>query len=175
MRKLINIYIFLISFTVFSQDKAVNNYALIKGIVSGNKLYSGLVNVSIPLYQMNLGNGLALASDLTYESNGFRHLEYIIKKEPVTGKLFIMESYAIKIRIEINNTSSRFLGYLKMLTNTEEKQDVFCKAVLYEIHNNATVFLHINEFIVIFQQRIAIYPISRFIIKIQISYRLSFI
>jgi len=76
MKKLINLYIFLISFTVFSQDRAVNNYALIKGVVSGNKLYSGLANVSIPLYQMNLGNGLALSSDLTYESNGFRpHVE----------------------------------------------------------------------------------------------------
>ena len=59
-----------------SQDKAISNYALIRAVETNNKLYSGLVNLAIPIYDVEVGGGLMMSSSLTYESNGFRpHVE----------------------------------------------------------------------------------------------------
>ncbi|MGI9581008.1 DUF5977 domain-containing protein [Chryseobacterium sp. RRHN12] len=76
MKNYIYILLLFINTLLYSQDKSISSYALIKGVETSNKLYSGLVNVSVPLYQISLGNELTLASNLTYESNGFRpHIE----------------------------------------------------------------------------------------------------
>ncbi|MFC3755830.1 DUF5977 domain-containing protein [Chryseobacterium tructae] len=76
MKNYIYLLLLLMNTLLYSQDKSISSYALIKDVETNNRLYSGLANVSVPLYQISLGNDLTLASNLSYESNGFRpHIE----------------------------------------------------------------------------------------------------